>query len=170
MAFSKSDLTSSCGFLTIGGAFFNCGGEVIVDIFLGEEFALGREPLSLISPFSVGAGGGGGGGGGGGAAAAVGAGGGAVVGAGGGGGEGAGGGGGNVSASCCEAAASCCCCCFRASSAIRGFGELTAPFMLRPAISLAGGGGGGGKLSLAELMLRVGVPAGSDSGGGAGGG
>jgi len=79
MAFNKSDLTSSWGFLTIGGAFFSCGGEVIVDIFLGEEFALGREPLSLISPFSAGAGGGGGGGGGGGAAAPVGAGGGAVV-------------------------------------------------------------------------------------------
>jgi len=44
IAFSRSDLTSSCGFLTIGGAFLRVGGEVID--FLGEE-ELGREPLTL---------------------------------------------------------------------------------------------------------------------------
>ena len=64
MAFKRSDRTSSCGFLTGGGAFFSCGGEVIVDIFFGDEVELGREPFSLISPFSAGGGGGGGGGGG----------------------------------------------------------------------------------------------------------
>merc|ERR1719318_1370403 len=79
IALSKSDLTSSSGFLTFGGGFFSCGGEVMVDIFLGEEDAFGREPLALKRPFSEGGGGGGGGGGAGAAAA----------GAGGGGGEGA---------------------------------------------------------------------------------
>ena len=85
--------------MTIGGAFFRVGGEVID--FLGELEEFGREPLTLEPrPFSTGGGGGGGGGG-------IGAeeGGGGAAGTGGGGGEGAGGGGGKVSASlataCC---------------------------------------------------------------------
>jgi len=103
IAFNKSERTSSWGFLTIGGAFLSSGGELMVGSFFGEEFALGREPFSLISPFSAGGGGGGGGGGIGAAEGAAGGTavttGGAVVGAGGGGGEGAGGGGGKPSAS-----------------------------------------------------------------------
>merc|ERR1719507_1082634 len=112
IAFSRSDLTSSCGFLTIGGAFFRVGGEVID--FLGEE-ELGREPLTFgASPFSTGGGGGGGGGGIGAEEA-----GGGARGTGGGGGEGAGGGGGRVSPSLPPL---CCCCCTRpVSSAIREF-------------------------------------------------
>merc|ERR1719318_173016 len=76
IALSKSDLTSSSGFLTFGGGFFSCGGEVMVDIFLGEEDAFGRDPLALKRPFSEGGGGGGGGGGAGAAAAGAGGGGG----------------------------------------------------------------------------------------------
>jgi len=98
IAFKRSDLTSSSGFLTFGGGFFSWGGEVIVEIFFGDEDALGREPLALKSPFSEGGGGGGGGGGAGAAAIVV------AAGAGGGGGEGArlsgtGGGGGRQSGS-----------------------------------------------------------------------
>lgn len=90
IALSKSDLTSSWGFLTIGGAFLSCGGEVIVDIFFGGELEFGREPFTLIVPLSIGGGGGGGGGGIGAAGGAELGTGGADIGAGGGEGEGAG--------------------------------------------------------------------------------
>lgn len=81
IALRRSDLTSSCGFLTIGAGFLRVGGEEIVGNFFFGELELGRDPL-------VRTGGGGGGGGGGGASGAGGGGGeGASVGTGGGGGR-----------------------------------------------------------------------------------
>lgn len=137
---------------------------MIVDSFLGDEDALGREPLALKSPFSEGGGGGGGGGGAGAGAA----------GAGGGGGEGArlsgtGGGGGRQSGSgLCRGEFGCWARTLD-RSATRG------PFIDRADISLAGGGGGGGRLSLPALLaliFLVGVPSlwAPLVGGGAGGG
>jgi len=164
IAFRRSDLTSSSGFLTLGGGFFSWGGEVIVDIFFGDEDALGREPLALYTPFSDGGGGGGGGGGAGARA----------VGAGGGGGEGArlsgtGGGGGKQSGSGLWRGELGCCAKTLDRSATRG------PLRVMADISLAGGGGGGGRLSLPALlalMFLVGVPSPWPAlvGGGAGGG
>jgi len=162
IAFKRSDLTSSSGFLTLGGGFFNWGGDVIVDIFFGDEDALGREPFTLMRPFSEGGGGGGGGGGAGAAA----------TGAGGGGGEGArlsgtGGGGGRQSGSgLCRGELGCCARTLD-RSATKG------PLIDIADISVAGGGGGGGRLSrpvLLALKFLVGVPSLCAVGGGAGGG